>query len=215
MKPRISWLAGLWLALLAATALGTCGDGIVDPGEECDAPGNSCCTASCTLVADGTPCGTVGGACDAGVCVTPLALTFVRIRPSKTGRSSGSVVLIGDFVTGPPADVFSAANGVTLHVRDAAAVDRVVAWDPGNCVTFRSSGIRCTRPAGIPNKIRADLGPDGRSWHFVVRLKNLDLTPPFAGPVSVRIGSHSGVDRAGSQAACTTTHGTLNCRAPC
>jgi hypothetical protein len=31
----------------------TCGDGIIDPGEQCD--GGSCCTASCTFVAN-SPC---------------------------------------------------------------------------------------------------------------------------------------------------------------
>src|SRR5579875_2063166 len=50
--------------------LSACGDGIVEPGEQCDlgtaqngAPG-SCCTSTCTLAPSGTVCRPAAGVCD-------------------------------------------------------------------------------------------------------------------------------------------------------
>ncbi len=50
--------------------LSACGDGIVEPGEQCDlgtaqngTPG-SCCTSTCTLVPSGTVCRPAAGVCD-------------------------------------------------------------------------------------------------------------------------------------------------------
>lgn len=54
-----------------------CGDGTVDPGEDCDdggTAGGDCCSATCTYEALGAPCSdgdacTTGDACDTGVCL--------------------------------------------------------------------------------------------------------------------------------------------------
>ncbi|HEY3354648.1 MAG TPA: kelch repeat-containing protein [Polyangia bacterium] len=54
---------------LTTVELPSCGDGVVDAGEQCDQgasngrPG-SCCTATCTLAAAGTVCRAAAGACD-------------------------------------------------------------------------------------------------------------------------------------------------------
>jgi hypothetical protein len=66
------------LGLAGATGgLGVCGDGVVDPDEECDEgepTGADCCDASCRRVADGGACDdgsacTTGDACRTGACV--------------------------------------------------------------------------------------------------------------------------------------------------
>ncbi len=66
-------VARTWAAAIA-TYEATCGNGTLDPGEQCDlgsangAPG-SCCSASCTFVSAGTVCRPAAGACDlAEVC---------------------------------------------------------------------------------------------------------------------------------------------------
>jgi cysteine-rich repeat protein len=57
----------------AATVTSTCGDGTVDPGEQCDdgvangQPGD-CCTATCQFQAPGTPCADEGDLCTLDVC---------------------------------------------------------------------------------------------------------------------------------------------------
>jgi hypothetical protein len=52
--------------LVPAAAHAVCGDGVVDPGEQCDEPGapNSCCTNACTFRPLGFVCRPSSGACD-------------------------------------------------------------------------------------------------------------------------------------------------------
>jgi hypothetical protein len=64
------------VARLASLGRGTsparCGDGIIDPGEQCD--GHSlCCANDCTLRPQGASCGGNGAACYAGACVAQAA----------------------------------------------------------------------------------------------------------------------------------------------
>jgi hypothetical protein len=59
------------LCPVTIVVLSHCGDGDLDPGEQCD--GGACCTADCQLAPDGTVCGgppVCGGpsTCEAGVC---------------------------------------------------------------------------------------------------------------------------------------------------
>src|SRR5205823_960964 len=56
VQPSRQWAAAI------ATYKENCGNGVVDPGEQCD--GGACCNTSCTFVASGTVCRTSGGACD-------------------------------------------------------------------------------------------------------------------------------------------------------
>jgi cysteine-rich repeat protein len=92
-----------------------CGDGTVDPGEDCDAAGangasTSCCTATCTFVAAATTCRVATGTCDvaeactgaAGACPADLFVT------DGTGCSDGNACTESDAcasgacVGGPP-----------------------------------------------------------------------------------------------------------------
>jgi cysteine-rich repeat protein len=71
-----------------STATSTCGDGSLDPGEECDdgaangLPGD-CCTATCTFQPDGTACTDDGSLCTADVCDGAGACTH-PVAPSPT-----------------------------------------------------------------------------------------------------------------------------------
>jgi len=68
--------------------MGECGDGTVDPGEDCD-PGASgsgeCCTDSCTFVGAGTACGEPGNACtDADSCDGAGTCVPGDFKPAET-----------------------------------------------------------------------------------------------------------------------------------
>jgi len=76
----------------------TCGNGVVEPGEQCDdGPGNGqpgdCCTAACLFQAAGTACTEDGDlctldACDgAGTCIHPVAPAATCMTPQSQGAS--------------------------------------------------------------------------------------------------------------------------------
>jgi hypothetical protein len=88
---RTTGSGGLFLALAvlvlrAPAAWAVCGDGILDPGEQCDVgadPTGTCCTASCTLVSAGTECRQAAGDCDvAEVCTGAAALPAEPVQAS-------------------------------------------------------------------------------------------------------------------------------------
>jgi len=110
-----------------AVAVPICGDGTLDPGEQCDdgaangAPGD-CCTVTCTFQAEGTDCTDDGNLCTAdvcdgaGLCIHPAAPAMactppdlaagasLLVRATSSGRSQvefqwakGPVVMLGDF----------------------------------------------------------------------------------------------------------------------
>jgi cysteine-rich repeat protein len=79
---RIAWVGVILAAILAARIAGanTCGNGILESGEQCDDGANngtavSCCTATCTFEPPGTPC--TGGTCsgNADTCVPTTTTT--------------------------------------------------------------------------------------------------------------------------------------------
>jgi len=78
------------VTIAPAAIIGACGDGIVQPGEQCDGGPSAagCCTAMCTFAASGFTCGSApSGTCDAqdtcngaGVCVPRFAAASVTCR---------------------------------------------------------------------------------------------------------------------------------------
>lgn len=67
--PSFSTLYAVNIVDYAAYLVGSCGNGVTDPGEDCDlAAGNgvagSCCTAGCGFVTAGSECHAGGGVCD-------------------------------------------------------------------------------------------------------------------------------------------------------
>jgi len=79
-------------------AASTCGDGMIDPGEQCDdgaanGPGD-CCTAACQFAAAGTACSDDGDLCTldtcdgAGVCTHAIAPSATCTTPSVARGAS-------------------------------------------------------------------------------------------------------------------------------
>jgi spore coat protein A len=99
-----------------------CGDGELDPGEACDAGAAngttaSCCSASCTIVAAGTPCSdgnacTLNDQCQAGVCVSGPAVAPPGEVPNLS-LSADQFTLTWSLIPGAPAGtVFDVARGL-------------------------------------------------------------------------------------------------------
>jgi cysteine-rich repeat protein len=88
------------------TGSSNCGNGVVEPGEQCDdGPGNGqpgdCCTAMCLFQAEGTACTEDGDlctldACDgAGTCVHAVAPATTCMTPQSRGGSLRMRVMSG------------------------------------------------------------------------------------------------------------------------
>src|SRR5439155_356733 len=66
-----------------------CGNGIVDPGEQCD--GGPCCSASCTFLSATTVCRPAGGPCDlVGTCTGASAACTVDGNPCTLDQCDGT-----------------------------------------------------------------------------------------------------------------------------
>jgi uncharacterized delta-60 repeat protein len=84
----------------------SCGDGFLDPGEQCD-PGadpTSCCSAQCTVVAAGGVCRPVAGACDVAESCDGVSATC----PADVVIASG----VGCRAAGGVCDVAEQCDGV-------------------------------------------------------------------------------------------------------
>jgi len=69
---RVGWRVVCALALaLGSNALASCGDGTLDPGEQCDdgnTLGGDCCSATCQFENAGSPCGERFDFCGVNAC---------------------------------------------------------------------------------------------------------------------------------------------------
>ncbi|TMA66325.1 MAG: hypothetical protein E6J69_11085, partial [Deltaproteobacteria bacterium] len=97
VQPSRQWAAAI------ATYKENCGNGVVDPGEQCD--GGACCNASCTFVASGTVCRTSGGACDVPEVCTGSSATC----PADAKLAAGTICR----ATAGPCDVAETCDGTS------------------------------------------------------------------------------------------------------
>jgi len=232
------------LSLVAAFVLGpriayaSCGDGVLDSGEECD-PGpdvaGDCCTSTCTIMAtcpapdechdagscdlttglcsnppkpDGTTCNTTG-TCRGGRCATPMTIRLARLRGVESDVRRGGIVVLGKFVTVPP-DALSVTSGLSVHVTDAANLDVTIRWAPEECHPGVRGALCITKPV---EKAQLPAHPD--YYGVKLRLLALDIHEPFQPPVTVTIMQDSNVDRVGTISACILpSRGGMNCQQP-
>ena len=145
-----------------------------------------------------------------------FSVTKVRLRQNSSGQGDNSTLRMqGFFVTTPPTDVFTAANGVTIRVTDAIATDQTVVWASIDCVTLTNGKTKCF--GGGQKYVKLDLKPlrgIPSAYAVTMKVRNLNLQGPFDGPVTVTVTENgSGVDRTGSVADCVLRVSGLSCRA--
>jgi cysteine-rich repeat protein len=191
----------------ASGALEVCGDGYVDPGEECD-DGNTrdedCCSSVCRAAPDRPPCSEASQACLAHLpfaCLTPTVSDGARIRIDARTRTlgwawaSGAATNMADFgdprhSTGYAVCVFGDRPDTPL-VAAVANFGRSCAGNRG-CWRRSKKGFRyrssSRRPDGL-SAITLRAGGAGKA-RIDVRAKGNKLTMPalpLTAPVVVEL----------------------------
>jgi len=126
----------------------------------------------------------------------------------KTHRG---VLARGGFAALPP-DAFSASAGLAVHVTDAGGLDTLVSWAASECKTSHRGVVHC-RNAKDPST-RVVVRPVAHmAGHFTVslRLSHLQITGPFAAPVTVTVTDEVFIDRVGTMSTCRVSHSGMRC----
>ena len=142
----------------------------------------------------------------------PLNVTFVRLRRDSSSTSdNGRVMLRGDFLTNPPADVFDADSGIGLRVQDGLALDRTISWTGGDCRRSNNGAVKCRNVDGTTQGKFIPLRATPALFRFRVTLRRLDIAAPFQAPVGVTLSHGAGVVRTGAIASCASSNAGLKC----
>jgi hypothetical protein len=144
-----------------------------------------------------------------------LSVTKVRLRQNSSGQGDNSVLRMqAFFVSTPPTDVFTPANGVTIRVQDAIATDRTVTWDAADCLAVGGK-TKCL--GGGQKYVYLQVKPlrgIPEAFSLTMKVRKLDLAGPFDGPVTVTVTeTGSDVDRIGVIEDCVLRVSGLACRA--
>jgi cysteine-rich repeat protein len=141
-----------------------CGNGVVDPGEQCDdgnTSGGDCCTATCQAVADGTTCADSdlcngGETCQAGACTTgaPLACNDGNACTDDSCNPASGCVAAPN--TAPCNDGDACTSGDTCSA-GSCAPGAPLACNDGNACTDDS----CNPASGCTTSPNSALCDDG------------------------------------------------------
>jgi lysyl oxidase/disintegrin len=165
-----------------------CGDGVLQPGEDCDpgaGSGNACCDAGCHLAAAGTPCRPAAGACDLAEACDGIS----SICPSDVGMPDGTPCGTG----APPCTRDACRSGACTPVRDFGAGCLI----DGYCVApgMADPADSCQRcePEESPNAWSANRDPDPAGVRCgVERLREaaggMSCPTRIAAPIDRRLG---------------------------
>lgn len=224
MKPHLALVLPLLgvLALGFSTTAAACTlDAECDNGDTCSIP-DTCQAGSCVLGG--------GGDVDADlICddeFDPAAdftntKTIVRTRPNG-GPSSAIVRGAGDFIDDAASGPFTIDDGIQIRVKDQLSdvppsgdgVNLTVSFDGANCIPI-AVGTLCridtgTNRGSFVKFIRGTLAPDQVRVSY--RLKGLDLTTPFFGPIRVIMTHDTITHRLGTITDCRLIPTGIKCR---
>jgi hypothetical protein len=198
----------------------TCQAGVCTDGGGGDTDADNFCDADDNCPADFNPGQEdldgdgLGDVCDPDD--GPLNVTLVTLRRAKTGKDNGSVKVKGDFNTLPPADVFTAADGITMTVQDALGFVTTYTWPTAECLTKSTGRVKCK---SLDRRFLGTFKPFAKTpgvFRYVVRFKKLVTAPDlvFSGPVTARLSyGPAPTDRVGDISDCRATSSGLKCRA--
>jgi hypothetical protein len=168
----------------------TCVDHACVAGTQLDCDDHDPCTTD--------TCDASGGCAHAPSCA-PLAITRAMIR---TGVGRGFITVKGTLTT-PPA--LSGNPPVGVEVQDSSGHDQARTFT--SC-TVRGTRVRCSDTVSLV--ILKGVGAGPGTVKLGVKLRQLTLAPPLAGPVTVRL-THDGVGHRGSISTCGVVGSSLRC----
>jgi hypothetical protein len=188
-----------------------------------DPDGDGVCSASDNCPADANPGqedvdeDAIGDVCDPAD--SSLALAQVKIRKTtNVSKPNGKVKVKGIILTDPgDGDVFSAAQGLTLRVQDAATTDVTRVWTAAECTTSPSGKVTCRTVDRLAKLSARPVKSAPTQLKFSSSVKGLVIAGPFTGPTSAVLSQGapvSGLDRTGAVIICTTTAIQISCKAP-
>ena len=192
--------AGYQLAFCSSD--GDCDDANVCNGSEtCVA--HACVPGTPLDCDDHDPCTTdtcdASGGCTHTSSCGPLAVTRARIH---AGVGRGLILVKGTFAT-PPA--LTGQAPVTVEVNDASGHDQTRTF-----TTCTVSGTRVRCSDGVSLLILKGVGAGPGTVKVGVKLRQLTLAAPLAGPVRARL-THDGVGHRGSISTCGVLGSSLRC----
>lgn len=149
-------------------------------------------------------------------------LNVLKVKLKRSFRlgspeTNGLIVVRGDFNTDPPADTFSAADGISVHVVDSyvppdGPLDVLSTWTATECTSNAKGHIRCKSADGARFAYFKPLGHAPSVWRLGVRLKRLDIDAPFLHPVTVTVTNGVVTDRVDVATECRATVTGLVCK---
>lgn len=164
--------------------------------------------ASFTDLANTT--GSAGGAATTDV-VAPLNVVVSQVVGKGPGRSR--VRVSGAFLTFPPGDVFSVADGITVRVRDAFNLDQQQTWAAADCRAGEHGKFVCRTPDRSATARFTPLPRAPGQYKFEVELRRRTIAAPFIGPLQVDLTHGVTLHRRGTIDECKPTVGsTFLCR---
>jgi cysteine-rich repeat protein len=179
------------------TELVICGNGIRDPGEQCDDGAQNgvdgCCDASCTFVDPNRVelCGGDGS----------FALT--RVKLTQTGKvPDTSRILVKAALTGPGVD---AIGGVTEFRVGYGGNETIV--NAFTCMR-KNTTLFCD---GFNELWQLKLTTSKRGTKLAFKMKQALLPRPLLGPVTVSFVDGLGIRRAAALASCRASETALRC----
>ena len=151
----------------------------------------------------------IGNLCD--VADAPFSVTQVRLRGSSASTPNGYTSVKGDFVVLSSTDAVTTASGMSVRLQDAFGTSPEHTWLATECVNSSSARVSCRsldRAAKLKLRpLRASPG----TYRLAAQLRRLDIQPPFAGPVLVRLSYGASIDRAGPISLCGVVRSGLKC----
>jgi uncharacterized delta-60 repeat protein len=198
--------------VVARFTLAECGNGRLEAGEECD-DGNlaagDCCSPTCTLDPDDSPCDDDGSACTADVCragacthavpddagcFAPTSSALARPAANRLRWSWQTTSPVDASTFGDPTD----ATGVSVCVLDGSALPLVELHVPAAgtcgaapCWKATPKGFRykdATASADGVASLRLVAGADG--GRIILKARNVPGADGFQAPLRVRLVRH-------------------------